>query len=60
MFGKYKIFLRRFVDAQTGATAIEYGLLITILGVGLIAGADGFAIVITELWTGINNTMAGS
>lgn len=29
--------LRRFLRDETGATAIEYGLLAAVLGVGLIA-----------------------
>jgi len=50
----------RFVDAQTGATAIEYGLLIAILGAGLIVGTDGIAVVITDMWDGINGNVTGS
>ncbi|PHS37506.1 MAG: Flp family type IVb pilin [Robiginitomaculum sp.] len=64
MYNKCKIFLRRFmgrfVDAQTGATAIEYGLLIAILGAGLIVGTDGIAVVITDMWDGINGNVTGS
>ena len=48
------------MDAQTGATAIEYGLLIAILGAGLIAGTDGIATVITDMWNGIVGNMAES
>lgn len=32
-----KTFLRRFLANESGATAIEYGLIAAIIGVGLIA-----------------------
>ena len=31
-------FLARFVNDESGATAIEYGLIAAIVGVGIIAG----------------------
>jgi pilus assembly protein Flp/PilA len=33
---------KRFVDCESGATAIEYGLIAAIVGVGIVAGLIGF------------------
>jgi pilus assembly protein Flp/PilA len=32
------LLLRRFLRDETGATAIEYGLIAVMIGVGLVAG----------------------
>jgi pilus assembly protein Flp/PilA len=52
-----KTLFARFVKDQSGATAIEYGLMAAILGVGLVAGltalrgklVESFQTVGTEL-----------
>ena len=33
-----KTLVRRFIKNESGATAIEYGLIAAIVGVGLVAG----------------------
>ena len=43
--------LRRFLKDDNAATAIEYGILAAILGLGAIAGANGVG-------SGINNLLA--
>ena len=43
--------LRRFLKDDTGATAMEYGLIAAIMGLGAIAGANGVG-------SGINNLLA--
>ena len=35
-----KTFLARFAQDESGATAIEYGLIAAFVGVGIIAGLD--------------------
>ena len=40
-------FFIRFAEDQTAATAIEYGLIAAIVGVGIIVG-------LTQLQTGLN------
>ncbi len=40
--------LARFVNDESGATAIEYGLIAAIVGVGIITG-------LTTLKTGLNS-----
>ncbi len=42
-----KAFLIRFVEDASGATAIEYGLIAAIVGVGIIVG-------LTQLKDGLN------
>ncbi|PLK70466.1 Flp family type IVb pilin [Rhizobium sp. TH135] len=42
----------RFVKDESGATAIEYGLIAALISVALITGA-------TTLGTALNNTFAG-
>jgi len=51
---------RKYANASEGATALEYGLLTAILGVGLIAGSDGIANVITTMWDVIATRMDAS
>ena len=41
-----KTFVKRFCGDEQGATAIEYGLIAAIIGVGIIAALNG---TITEL-----------
>lgn len=45
-----KSFVTRFVKDESGATAIEYGLIAAIVGVGIIVG-------LTNLSTGLNDLM---
>ena len=42
-----KTFLARFAQNESGATAIEYGLIAAFIGVGIITG-------LTQLRTGLN------
>ena len=40
--------INRFVNDESGATAIEYGLIAAIVGIGIITG-------LTNVKTGLNN-----
>jgi len=40
--------LRRFLKSQSGATAVEYGLIAALLGIAIISGA-------TLIGTSVNN-----
>ncbi len=53
-------FIRNYVRADKGATSIEYAMLTAILGVGLIAGADGIGNVVSTMWDTISTRMAAS
>jgi len=46
-----KTVVTRFVKDESGATAIEYGLIAAIVGVGIIVG-------LTQLKTGLNALFA--
>lgn len=50
---KVKHTFARFIKNESGATAIEYGLLAAILAVGIIVGATGIGSVVTNLWNGV-------
>ncbi len=47
-----KNLVSRFMKDESGATAIEYGLIATLIGVAIIAGA-------TALGTTLNSTFQG-
>jgi pilus assembly protein Flp/PilA len=47
--------LSRFVKDESGATAIEYGLIAAIVGVGIIAGLD----ILREALDGIFTRVGG-
>lgn len=43
---------RRFLTDASGATAIEYGLIATLIGVAIIGGASATGTAISDLWGG--------
>ena len=47
-----KNIFKRFVKNESGATAIEYGLIASLIGVAIIVGA-------TALGTSLNSTFQG-
>jgi len=53
-------FIRNYVKTDEGATAIEYAMLTAILGVGLIAGADGIGNVVSTMWDTVSTRMSAS
>ena len=53
MYKKCQKTFRRFLSDESGATAIEYVLLVAILAVGLIVGITGIAIIVTDMWNGV-------
>lgn len=50
--------LRRFIQDETGATAIEYGLIATLIALAIVAGVGSFADGLGALWDG-NNSKIG-
>ena len=46
--------LKRFYDDQSGATAIEYGLLAALIAVALIVGLQSLATGTEGSWMGIS------
>lgn len=60
MCSKCQIVFRRFIKDESGATAIEYGLLAVILAVGIIVGAQGIGSTITNMWNGVDNSVGAT
>ncbi|RWB26031.1 MAG: Flp family type IVb pilin [Mesorhizobium sp.] len=46
-----KILLQRFLEEETGATAIEYGLIVTVLSLAIIGGIGQAADAISWLFS---------
>jgi len=49
-----KILLARFAKDESGATAIEYGLIATLIGVAIVAGASALGSALDGLFTGMD------
>jgi pilus assembly protein Flp/PilA len=46
--------MNRFAKDQSGATAIEYGLIATLIGVAIILGATALGIQLNSVFNGIS------
>ena len=51
--------LRRFVRDEAGATAIEYGLIASLIGVAIIAGAAALGTSLNSTFQGISTNITG-
>ena len=49
--------IERFVKAESGATAIEYGLIAALIAVGIIAAARGLGSQIGATFNTVTTTM---
>jgi pilus assembly protein Flp/PilA len=47
----------RYLKDESGATAIEYGLIAALIGVGLIVGARTFSTAVNGLFTDVDSEM---
>jgi pilus assembly protein Flp/PilA len=56
MIGAFKLF---FKDRR-GATAVEYGLLVTLISIGLLSGLEVFGNGLTDVFSKIDNAYAGA
>jgi pilus assembly protein Flp/PilA len=52
-----KIILSRFVKDESGATAIEYGLIASLIGVAIIVGATALGTSLNSTFNGISSNM---
>jgi pilus assembly protein Flp/PilA len=50
--------LRKFLTDDSGATAIEYGLIASLIAMAIIVGVGGLASALGDLW-GDNNAAIG-
>jgi pilus assembly protein Flp/PilA len=51
--------LRKFLSDTSGATAIEYGLIASLISLAIIVGVGGLATALGDLW-GNNNLAIGA
>jgi pilus assembly protein Flp/PilA len=52
--------VKRFVQDESGATAIEYGLIAALIAVGIIAAARGLGSQIGDTFNTVTTTMMGA
>jgi pilus assembly protein Flp/PilA len=52
-----KNFVARFVKDESGATAIEYGLIAALIAVGIIVAARALGTQISSTFTNVGNAM---
>lgn len=49
--------LKSLYSDRTGGTAVEYGLLLTLISIGLLAGLEAFGDGLSNTLTTISNSM---
>jgi pilus assembly protein Flp/PilA len=49
-----KSLLNHFAKDESGATAVEYGLIATLIGVAIILGASALGIQLNSVFNGIS------
>lgn len=49
--------MRRFLKNESGATAIEYGLIATLIGIAIIAGAQLLGTSLNETFSTLADTV---
>ena len=49
-----KSLMNRFAKDESGATAIEYGLIATLIGVAIILGATALGVQLNSVFNGIS------
>jgi pilus assembly protein Flp/PilA len=52
--------IERFVKDESGATAIEYGLIAALIAVGIIAAARGLGSQISATFNTLTSTMSSA
>ena len=50
----------RFLGDESGATAIEYGLIAAIVGVGIISGLTSLKTGLNALFTNVNTNLTSA
>ncbi len=55
-----KNLMTRFLKNESGATAIEYGLIAALIAVGIIAAARGLGSQISATFTTTSTAMSGA
>ena len=52
-----KLFFARFANDESGATAIEYGLIAALIGVGIIVAATSLGTQLSETFSAIETKL---
>lgn len=52
-----RVLLKSFVRDESGATAIEYGLIATLIGVAIILGASALGTKLNSVFNGIKGKL---
>ena len=52
-----KSFLARFAHDESGVTAIEYGLIAALIGVGIVATAGAVGTSLNGIFTSVSGTL---
>ena len=52
-----KTLFTRFAKDESGATAIEYGLIATLIGVAIIVGATALGTKLNDVFNDISDTL---
>ena len=55
-----KTLFARFANDESGVTAIEYGLIASLIGVAIIVGATALGSTLNATFNSISSTMAGA
>jgi pilus assembly protein Flp/PilA len=53
-------FVQRFLKNESGATAVEYGLIAALIGVVIIAGAGALGTALNAKFTAIGTTVSNA
>ena len=51
------VLIKRFVEDESGATAIEYGLIAAGISLAIIAAVNGLGTTLNEKFTSINSSL---
>ena len=51
--------LRRFLQCESGATAIEYSLIASLIGVAIIVGAAALGTSLNSLFNSVSSSVTG-
>lgn len=49
-----KEFMKRLLRDDRGATAVEYGIILAMIVIGMIAGLQGFATAAIDMWNDVS------
>lgn len=52
--------LTRLIGDEKGATAVEYGLIISLIVIAIVGSLTGFADATINMWDNVANTVSSS